>query len=58
MPLRFYHFTSYDNGDSFGIMMQYASSQTIGHGLWDIYGEDLLAEGQKDERYRGCWCYG
>lgn len=43
MPLRFYHFTSYDNGDSFGIMMQYASSQTIGHGLWDIYGEDLLA---------------
>jgi hypothetical protein len=57
VPLRFYHFTSYDNGDGMGMLMKYASSQTIAHELWDIYGEDLLAEGQKDERYKG-WYYG
>ena len=57
VPLRFYHFTSYDNGDGFGMLMKYAASQTIAHELWDIYGEDLLAEGQKDPRYKG-WFYG
>lgn len=57
VPLRFYHFTSYDNGDGFGMLMKYASNQTIAHELWDTYGKDLLAEGQGDERYRG-WSYG
>ncbi|MFA7685209.1 MAG: glycosyl transferase [Candidatus Gracilibacteria bacterium] len=57
VPLRFYHFTSYDNGNGFGMLMKYASSQAIAHELWDAYGKDLLAEGQGDERYKG-WYYG
>lgn len=56
-PLRFYHFTSYDNGYGMGMLMKYASSQSIAHDLWDTYGKDLLAEGQGDARYRG-WFYG
>ena len=56
-PLRFYHFTSYDNGHGMGMLMKYASSQSIAHELWDTYGKDLLAEGQGDARYRG-WYYG
>lgn len=56
-PLRFYHFTSYDNGNGMGMLMKYASSQSIAHELWDTYGKDLLAEGQGDARYRG-WYYG
>ena len=57
VPLRFYHFTSYDNGDGFGMLMRYASSQTIAHELWDSYGKDLLAEGQGNVSYKG-WYYG
>lgn len=57
VPLRFYHFTGYDSGDGFGMLMRYASSQTMAHELWDIYGKDLLAEGQGEARYRG-WYYG
>jgi hypothetical protein len=56
-PLRFYHFTSYDNGNGFGMLMKYASNQSIAHELWDTYGKDLLAEGQGEARYRG-WFYG
>jgi hypothetical protein len=56
-PLRFYHFTSYDNGDGMGMLMKYASNQSIAHELWDTYGKDLLAEGQGDMRYKG-WFYG
>ena len=37
--------------------MRYASNQTIAHELWDIYGKDLLAEGQGDARYKD-WYYG
>jgi len=57
VPLRFYHFTSYDNGAGFGMLTKYASNQTIAHELWDTYGKDLLAEGQGDARYGG-WYYG
>ena len=57
VPLRFYHFTSYDNGSGFGMLMKCASSQTIAHELWDTYGKDLLAEGQGDTLYRS-WFYG
>jgi hypothetical protein len=56
-PLRFYHFTGYDSGDGFGMLMRYASSQTVAHELWGSYGKDLLVEGQGDARYRG-WLYG
>lgn len=56
-PLRFYHFTSYDNGAGMGMLLKYAFNQMIAHELWDTYGKDLLAEGQGDARYRG-WYYG
>jgi hypothetical protein len=57
VPLRFYHFTSYDNGAGFGMLTKYASNQTVVHELWDTYGKDLLAEGQNDARYKR-WYYG
>jgi len=57
VPLRFYHFTSYDNGAGFGMLTKYASNQTVAHELWDTYGKDLLAEGQNDARYKS-WYYG
>ncbi len=57
VPLRFYHFTSYDSGDGMGMLMKYASNQTVAHELWDTYGKELRAEGQGDTRYKG-WCYG
>ena len=56
-PLRFYHFTSYDNGNGAAMLMRYASNQAIAHELWDTYGKDLAAEGQGDARYKG-WFYG
>lgn len=56
-PLRFYHFTSYDNGNGAAMLMRYASNQAFAYELWDTYGKDLLAEGQGDTRYRG-WFYG
>ncbi|MFI3157696.1 MAG: hypothetical protein QX199_16245 [Methylococcaceae bacterium] len=57
VPLRFYHFTGYDSGDGLGMLMRYASSQTIAHELWNAYAKDLLAEGQGDACYSG-WYYG
>jgi len=57
VPLRFYHFTGYDSGDGLGMLMRYASNQTIAHELWDSYAKDLRAEGHGDARYKG-WHYG
>jgi hypothetical protein len=57
VPLRFYHFTSYDSGAGFGMLKKYATNQTVAHELWDVYGKDLVAEGQGDARYTG-WHYG
>jgi hypothetical protein len=56
-PLRFYHFTSYDNGNGLDMLAKYASNQTIAHELWDAYRKDLFAEGQGDASYKG-WFYG
>jgi len=56
-PLRFYHFTSYDNGNGLGMLKKYASDQNIAYELWDTYGKELLAEGQGEQRYKG-WHYG
>jgi hypothetical protein len=50
-PLRFYHFTGFDS--YFGMLMRYAPDQMFVHELWGTYGEDLLAEGQGDVRYKG-----
>jgi hypothetical protein len=57
VPLRFYHFTSFDSGAGFAMLKRYASNQSIAHELWDSYGEELLAEGQGDEVYKD-WYYG
>ena len=57
VPLRFYHFTGYDSGAGFDMLMQCAANQTIAHELWDVYGKDLVANGQGDARYKG-WFYG
>lgn len=57
VPLRFYHFTSYDSGAGFGMLMKYASDQSIAHELWDSYGKDLQMEGNGDDSYKG-WLYG
>jgi hypothetical protein len=57
VPLRFYHFTSYDNGNGIAMLAKYASNQTVAHELWDTYGKDLVAEGQNDTLCKG-WYYG
>jgi len=57
VPLCFYHFTGYDSGDGFQMLMRYASQQAIAYELWDTYRDNLLSEGHGDERYRG-WRYG
>ena len=57
VPLRFYHFTSYDNGNGLGMLMKYASNQSIAHELWDAYGKELINEGHGDLRYQE-WSYG
>lgn len=57
VPLRFYHFTGYDSGAGSGMLFRYASNQAIAHELWDSYGNELIAEGHGDERYKG-WCFG
>lgn len=54
-PLRFYHFTSYDNGDGMIMLKRYASNQSIAHELWDTYRKDLFANGQKEAKYRSCY---
>ncbi|BDX22496.1 hypothetical protein TUM22923_18170 [Polynucleobacter sp. TUM22923] len=57
VPLRFYHFTSYDSGAGIGMLKKFATNQTVAHELWDVYGKDLVAEGHGDARYTG-WHYG
>ena len=57
VPLRFYHFTSFDNGDGLSMLCRYAPNQSIAKELWDSYGKDLAAEGQNDRCYQG-WYYG
>ena len=57
VPLRFYHFTSYDNGNGVAMLKRYASNQSIAQELWDIYGKELRAEGHGDPRNNG-WAYG
>ncbi|WP_419419960.1 hypothetical protein ACNVED_01235 [Legionella sp. D16C41] len=56
-PLRFYHFTGYDNGSGFTMLMKYASKQVTAHKLWEQYGKELLAEGHGKDYYKG-WFYG
>ena len=57
VPLRFYHFTSYDNGNGVAMLKRYASDQSVAGELWDTYGNELCAEGQGDPRNKG-WLYG
>lgn len=46
VPLRFYHFTSYDSGAGMGMLKKYASNLDVAHDLWDDYGKDLQVHGQ------------
>ena len=57
VPLRFYHFTSYDNGNGREMLMKYASNQKVAYELWDTYGTDLKLEGNADAIYKN-WHYG
>jgi hypothetical protein len=57
IPLRFYHFTSYDNGNGLSMLMKYAPNQSIAYELWDVYQKELVTEGHGDLRYQG-WSYG
>ena len=52
VPLRFYHFTSYDSGAGLDMLAKYAFDQAVAHELWDTYGKELIAEGQGDARYK------
>jgi hypothetical protein len=55
-PLRFYHFTGYDSGDGYGMLLRYVSDQSTAYELWDTYGNDLVTEGQGNSDYNG-WCF-
>lgn len=57
VPLKFYHFTSYDNGNGFMMLEKYSSSKSIAYELWDGYGKDLKIEGQ-GSRELSDWIYG
>ncbi len=57
VPLRFYHFTSFDNGSGFSMLMKYAPKQMFAHELWEQYKQDLACEGQNDTSFTG-WAYG
>lgn len=55
-PLRFYHFTSFDNGNGLGMLVKYAANQEVALELWKEYGSDLQKEGQSDPRFKD-WSY-
>jgi len=57
VPLRFYHFTGYDSGDGYGMLMRYASSQKVAMKLWEEYGEGLKNAGNSDSNLQS-WKYG
>ncbi|MBC7459084.1 MAG: glycosyl transferase [Bdellovibrionaceae bacterium] len=50
--LKFYHFTSYDNGYGLGMLQKYATNQSVANDLWRDYGTDLENEGHGDKRYK------
>jgi hypothetical protein len=56
VPLRFYHFTSYDNGNGMGMLKRYAANIEVAHELWDSYGQALKAAGQGDASLK-TWAY-
>lgn len=53
VPLRFYHFSSYDNGKGLIELNKNVSQQTLAHQIWQDYDNDLRAEGQGDDCYQG-----
>lgn len=55
--LKFYHYTGYDSGDGKGMLMKYASDQTIALQMWDSYGSELKENGNKSEIFRD-WVFG
>lgn len=57
VPLRFYHFTSYDNGNGFKMLGKYALESVAAHELWNEYRKELAIEGQGEVCDHG-WFYG
>lgn len=57
VPLRFYHFSSYDNGKGLIELHKNAKKQTLAHQIWQNYGDELRASGQGDTCYNG-WFWG
>lgn len=48
-PLKFYHFTSFDNGNGMLMLNKYSDSQTVAYDLWNDYRSDLELNGNFDE---------
>jgi hypothetical protein len=54
--LRFYHFTSFDSGDGYAVLLSCAPNQKIAHEIWDEYKSDLIKQGQLERSSH--WIYG
>jgi len=54
--LRFYHFTSFDNGDGYAVLLSCEPNQKIAHEIWDEYKSDLIKQGQLERSSH--WIYG
>lgn len=50
IPLKFYHFTSYDSGNGLKIAQTFFNDMPLLQRLWDDYNIDLRAEGQENLR--------
>jgi hypothetical protein len=55
--LKFYHYTVYDSGDGKGMLMKYASDQSVVLQMWDSYGDELKENGNKNEVFKD-WFFG
>lgn len=51
-PLRFYHFTSYDNGNGLAMLQKYARDSSSAKQVWENYGARLEASGQNDTKLK------
>ncbi len=55
-PLKFYHFTSFDNGNGLLMLEKYSDAKSIAHEIWSQYRRDLELEGQGLPDFSG-WKY-
>ena len=57
VPLRFYHFSSFDNGTGLSMLNKNSPENPVALALWDQYKKDLHAEGQH-AMHDAKWSYG